>query len=568
MKSLERSIFAGLMVITSLVIITGNIIWTQDNYSARGDDKGSHLTASIEMFYLAQDIAADANAPLVPKIVALSKLIVADLPHIPPQFPNFVYFVTTAFYFLLGKSLAVAKLSNLLFLALLVGSVYVLGKGLGGRLAGLLSVLITLSCPIIYESFRQYGLDFPLTAMATLTFALLMKSDSFKNTYYSILAGISLGAGTLVKLQILIFLGFPLLILFFGIFNLKQPNRRLLMIRLINAALFLTIVAAISALWWGEHLSPVLQSGSAMRIEQYNLFRELFVSLKNMVFYSAGFPLLAVMAAGIALFCKSGAKNKYVYLVFAFAPMLVIPLMTFPLMRYTMPVFPVLSMMAAAGILEIRKPLIRIATLIFLLSYVLTRYYLMSFVPALNEGAANYDYAHNLKDITILGGRTSFRGGIEKLDKYNIKALVDLIGSSKADKTVVLVNIADPQLDSFLLRYRIRDLDRRIDPLDVVVSPRAIDAVGTAGFIVFIVPADSADKTGSFEYPGGIEFREKMSSIYDSWVAEDFKKTATWDLLTNKLISVRQYMHKIAAIECEQGYRYIVYERLSKDIVK
>jgi Dolichyl-phosphate-mannose-protein mannosyltransferase len=114
-------------------------------------------------------------------------------------YPPFVYWVTDAFYLVLGTAQWVAILSQAAFLAVLVYSTYGIGKILWNRQVGLVSAFFVATTPMFVSMFKWYMLDAPLAAMAALALYLLIRSDSFSSRRFSLLFGGVCGLGMLTK---------------------------------------------------------------------------------------------------------------------------------------------------------------------------------------------------------------------------------------------------------------------------------------------------------------------------------------------------------------------------------
>ena len=110
-------------------------------------------------------------------------------------YPPFMYWVTDAFYAVLGTDLWVAILSNSVFIAILVFATFGIGKTLWGPRVGFLAALFAVTSPLFVTQLRQYMLDAPLAALVALSLYLLIRSDYFSDRRYSLLLGGACGCG-------------------------------------------------------------------------------------------------------------------------------------------------------------------------------------------------------------------------------------------------------------------------------------------------------------------------------------------------------------------------------------
>jgi len=88
---------------------------------------------------------------------------------IPPLF----YVSAAPFISLFGKTPDQVILVFLVYSAILVGSVYLLGTYLFNRKVGLWAAAFCVVMPVLYETRLEYLLDYPLTAVVTFAFLLL-----------------------------------------------------------------------------------------------------------------------------------------------------------------------------------------------------------------------------------------------------------------------------------------------------------------------------------------------------------------------------------------------------------
>jgi 4-amino-4-deoxy-L-arabinose transferase-like glycosyltransferase len=115
-------------------------------------------------------------------------------------YPPLVYWVTVPFYVVFGSSINIAVTSiDVVFLSVLIFSVYGIGTYLWSRRVGLLSALAITCTPYVATMGKEYTLDVPLTAMAALGLYLLLRAEGFTNRTYSLCFGAAFGLGMLTK---------------------------------------------------------------------------------------------------------------------------------------------------------------------------------------------------------------------------------------------------------------------------------------------------------------------------------------------------------------------------------
>lgn len=97
---------------------------------------------------------------------------------------------TVPLYLLFGPSRLVAYLTNIFYLGLLLGGIYLLGAHLYGRSAGLLAAFIAATFTATVNYSRDYLLEFPATAFVTLAMYALLRSEAFRRRRWGFALGV------------------------------------------------------------------------------------------------------------------------------------------------------------------------------------------------------------------------------------------------------------------------------------------------------------------------------------------------------------------------------------------
>lgn len=340
----------------------GNIYWISTHTSIKGADVPNHLLFSIEYLYKLSDIINDPSLSFPAKFSQFGKSLTKPVPHAAMYVPNFTYLTTYPFYITFGRTLFAAKTSNLLYIIILIVSLFLIVRSQSSNFIGLLSVMLTLMYPLIFESLRQYGPDLPLTALTTLSILMLLRCNNFRNLKYSIILGLTVGIGMLIKGQLLLIILGPALAICVETIFLNKSIKKTKPNYIFNIIIFLIIVIAISSLWWGTHFIEAIKSFGhhvvdAKKIETgRTYFKVLFVQLKMLALSSIGLPLLFFSIFGTYFFLKSNIIKKYLFLAWIVVPIIIftfISLETWP--RYLMPVLPAIAAVTALGIHQIKK---------------------------------------------------------------------------------------------------------------------------------------------------------------------------------------------------------------------
>jgi len=113
--------------------------------------------------------------------------------------PPLVMLLTTPVYFFNYRNEDLAVMINVLFIVLTFLVIFKLSEDYLEPKVALLSCFILSMYPIIFELTRTYLVDIGLMSVVILSIYLLLKCDGFKSLEYSLLLGVSLGLGMLVK---------------------------------------------------------------------------------------------------------------------------------------------------------------------------------------------------------------------------------------------------------------------------------------------------------------------------------------------------------------------------------
>ena len=127
------------------------------------------------------------------------------------KIPPLIYIITGAFFHILPPSLSNANLVFSGFSLLLIVSLFYLGKLFFNEKIALLSCVLIQLIPGLYYYRREFLLDYPLAVIITISFTCLSYWYFAKGKltwWLSLLTGISIGLGLLLKQPFLFFLFF------------------------------------------------------------------------------------------------------------------------------------------------------------------------------------------------------------------------------------------------------------------------------------------------------------------------------------------------------------------------
>jgi 4-amino-4-deoxy-L-arabinose transferase-like glycosyltransferase len=181
-------------------------IWLALNRSVPSWDPTNHLTGSLNYLNALQN-ANWFSEEWWQRLWMLSS-----------KYPPLFFIATAPFQQVFGRGPDQALLVNLLFSAILLVSVYGLGKHLFNTQVGLWAALLCVLLPRFYTVRIHYMPDYPLTALVAASFWCLTVWRDAKNQWqgwlWALGFGVCFGLAIMVKQTVLFFLFVPLLWLF------------------------------------------------------------------------------------------------------------------------------------------------------------------------------------------------------------------------------------------------------------------------------------------------------------------------------------------------------------------
>ena len=185
-----------LLSIVSLVVVIYNTWWIYSNNLPPTWDDAWHLMSSMRYYFILTH----------PGLNMFEQMIQVDW-----YYPPFVKFSTAFVYMVLGVSVQSAIFTNIIYFLILFFSTYYIGCRLFNQETGVLAALLISLYPATQSMIKWYNLDFGMTSLIALSIALLLKSNGFKDTRYSILFGMVAGFSLLAKWTAAFFIAVPVL---------------------------------------------------------------------------------------------------------------------------------------------------------------------------------------------------------------------------------------------------------------------------------------------------------------------------------------------------------------------
>ncbi len=333
-----------------------DVLWLQRHAQPPAWDQGEHLSRALGVWQVLGEAA-----PLDP---LWWQRLWAET---PTYRGPLTYLVTAPVFSLLGPGYGSAILSNSLFQALLLGSLYGLGRLARGRAAGLWAAFLCAVSPALLNQRSDYLIDFSLTAVLTATWWLLTVRvlDRPRHPWlWSLAGGLGLGAVVLTRPTGLVMLWLPLLALAWRalapLLRRGRPGPRARFGRLAEALLAAAAAAAVAWPWWSQNWLTILSTVNKAR--QWGVLYQDGLeanTLAGWLFYPrllptmAGAALVAVVVAGGALgwWRRRGAPVPVLpwrrlawWLSFPLGALLLATLMSTKDFRFVLPLVPQLCL--------------------------------------------------------------------------------------------------------------------------------------------------------------------------------------------------------------------------------
>jgi 4-amino-4-deoxy-L-arabinose transferase-like glycosyltransferase len=247
------------LLILALIWLAGAVsdrIWLKIDNSVPAWDQADYLNGSLNYWQALQQIQW------------FSSEWWTDFWHLSSKIPPGIYTVAAIIQQIFGRGIEQATLIHLIFSAILLTSVYGLGVQLFSREIGLWAAALCQLFPSLYRYRLEFVLDYPLTAVVTLTFVCLtlwtrsaISTSRIKQWLWAAAFGISFGLAILVKQTALFFLFVPVLWVGIATFYQRQWQRLLQL----SASLLLSVV--IFYPWYRTNWLTVLTSGKRATID-------------------------------------------------------------------------------------------------------------------------------------------------------------------------------------------------------------------------------------------------------------------------------------------------------------
>ncbi|WP_188201380.1 ArnT family glycosyltransferase [Thermococcus camini] len=423
-------------------------------------------------------------------------------------------------------------IENAVFIVILVYALYKLSEFTGSRVPSIIAVFAVLTSPLILDQAITFMLDIPLTAMAVLTWYLLLKSNGFRSRRYSVLSGISLGAGLLAKWTFPIFVMVPVFYelnlsispLTLGIRGiLKQRKNEL------KNLLTLSVLAVLVAGWWYIPNFKALLSALKYNSQVSGALEgdPPILTLQSFIYYPSSsinyyFGLLGtIVLIGMFIVVLKLRKDDFesLLIIQIITGFLIFTLTRNKAPRFLMPMIPFMGLVIGIGIHKIfkRKKYAAIAvTIVLMVSGIVN---VLTFQGVISQRTLIED--PNM--IPVSGGRIFATGFYEsrifghvewaeylKTDErdWNIKEILADINDTSDDPVTLYILAQNPWI-SWPLRYRSLMEDKHIDVIEPT-NERNIIPLLSADYVLYT-------EGGFLSEPWALDYVKRARAIFKKY---------------------------------------------------
>jgi hypothetical protein len=361
----------GFALLVIWVFYATNIVfWEMNNKRLIAFDEVGHFFDSVIVARILQSPSLLLNVPQFLAYMTAQYPMFLSLNIYPP----FVYAVTSLFYFVMLPSLPLASSTSIIFLLVLILSVYGLANELLGRGIGLFAAFLVCGYPVLVGISRIYYLEFPLAAMVALTLYLLVRTRHFQNRRTVLALSVALIAGMLTKQTFPLYVSGPL-----AYEVLKSLRNKVAFKNLILCAAISSISVAyyfvLKPGGFGVYFA-VYGAVPALRGDLYQPYSWLRV-LETLTNYDMGIPLALLFGAGIFEVIRACHNRGFI------VSGLILPVVLLAIVepfypyepRFPAPILPLAAVASAAAFSHLnRRNQRQLLALIIVVGFVLAQY--------------------------------------------------------------------------------------------------------------------------------------------------------------------------------------------------
>lgn len=317
-------------------------------------------------------------------------------------YPPLLYLATIPTYLIFGTSELAALSVNLLFLSIFSLSVFFIARKFYDTKTSLVAVVLANSFPMVVTQFKEYQLDAPLMAMSALFLALVIRRP-FSSYQKTIILGLAIGFGMLLKWTFAAVIIFPLLLALTEEFILRRQKigtSGAILDIFKKLALMSMIAYVVTSPWYVANIQQLRIDFQQNGVRQAQLEGDPVIgSLGSNVYYLKNivinqlhliYSLLALIGAGLVLYSKKRIYQFRYILVYLISIILIFTFLPNKDARYTMALLPAIAVISLSWILLPVKSNIKNLSLVGLTAFSVFYFIYISFgIPNINARSIN-----------------------------------------------------------------------------------------------------------------------------------------------------------------------------------
>ncbi|HEX8088195.1 MAG TPA: hypothetical protein VF762_05045, partial [Blastocatellia bacterium] len=346
-----------------LILASSTVAWTLADRTPPSWDPCHHIVAAYDYY-----------RPLAHLDFSGFRREMFDSTH---YYAPFIHLVTAAIFLMLGASRLTGIAVNLISLAVLLVSVYWTAKSLyaptpgpggGNRGAGdeadraegspvlimgvvaaLISTCYHFPAWLLHDAF----LDYPLMAIVTLSFALLIRAGEFRVRRRAVMFGVVAGFGLLSKQTFAFFFVLPALYVMARV--LGSRDRR----AILNLLLAGVVMIAVAAVWYGPHSGDVVAIWRANQMAALDEREPPLFSRDSNLFYlhslisaQTQLPFGVLFAVGLVYSLIRCRKQSFMLYLWILSGVGIFTFIANKDFRYTVPVLPAVALISVCWLRE------------------------------------------------------------------------------------------------------------------------------------------------------------------------------------------------------------------------
>jgi hypothetical protein len=327
----------------------------------------------------------------------------------------YIYSLTAAIIaFIFGKStVAITLFNNTPYFAIAIFSIYRIARKIADRSTALLAVVIFSLYPAVYGTSRLYILEFAVMGMAPLCILYLLNTEEFTNRKYSLLFGLALGWGMLIKYSLVAFIIGPLVHIIGRILILNRRDISSKTVRLSSPILNIGLSALVAMAIMGIKYFNFNNTKSYLLrpLYQANVKGPWYI-FDNLRIYTLGifeqqlslFFFLLLIFGFYGFLVKIEKKISIIFFYWVIIPWLILLAMPhFKMAHFIIPYLPAMALISAIGFMNILKNRRKLKSILITLIIIIgiAQYYDFSFGfwPSFSNYRIRMKYKAVTKDI-------------------------------------------------------------------------------------------------------------------------------------------------------------------------